>query len=81
MKITILSYLDSEKETELDPVVKQVARALRKHKHKVSVFGVHGDVKRLPFAGMFDQHAIKPITALVLYQLMDVARDAIKSAS
>jgi D-alanine-D-alanine ligase len=47
MKITILTYIDSEKETQLDPVVKQVARALRKHKHKVSVFGVYGDVKKL----------------------------------
>src|SRR5262245_14570677 len=47
MKITILTYLDSEKETEVDPVVNQVARALRKQKHKVSVLGVHGDVKKL----------------------------------
>ena len=47
MKITILTYLDSEKDTELDPVVKQVARALRKQKHSVSIFGVHGDVKKL----------------------------------
>jgi D-alanine-D-alanine ligase len=47
LKITILTYLDSEKDTEVDPVVRQVARALRKHKHKVSVLGVHGDVKKL----------------------------------
>jgi D-alanine-D-alanine ligase len=47
VKITILTYLDSEKDTEVDPVVKQVARALRRHKHVVSMFGVHGDVKKL----------------------------------
>jgi D-alanine-D-alanine ligase len=49
MKITVLTYLDSEDENskDYDPVVPQVARALRKLGHRVSVLGVHGDVKRL----------------------------------
>ena len=49
MKITILTYLDSENENskEYDAVVPQVARTLRRLGHRVSILGVHGDVKRL----------------------------------
>jgi len=49
VNITILTYLDSEDERsrEYDPVVMQVGRALRRLGHRVSVLGVHGDVKRL----------------------------------
>jgi D-alanine-D-alanine ligase len=47
MKITILSYLDEEHDKELDVVVGQVAKALRKLGHRVSILGVHGDVKKL----------------------------------
>ena len=49
MNITVLTYLDSEDENnkEYDPVVRQVARTLRRLGHRVSVLGVHGDVKRL----------------------------------
>ncbi|HEU5039253.1 MAG TPA: hypothetical protein VFT84_00430 [Gemmatimonadales bacterium] len=49
MKITVLTFLDSEDESskEYDPVVPQVARTLRRLGHRVSVLGVHGDVKRL----------------------------------
>jgi D-alanine-D-alanine ligase len=49
MKITVLTYLDSENENskEYDPVVPQVARTLRRLGHRVSVLGAHGDVKRL----------------------------------
>jgi D-alanine-D-alanine ligase len=49
MKITVLTYLDTEDENskEYDAVVPQVARALRKSGHRVSVLGVYGDVKRL----------------------------------
>jgi D-alanine-D-alanine ligase len=49
MKITVLTYLDSEDESskEYDPVVPQVARTLRRLGHRVSILGVHGDVKRL----------------------------------
>jgi D-alanine-D-alanine ligase len=47
MRITVLTNVDSEGDKELDPVVKQVASALRKRKHQVSILAVHGDVKKL----------------------------------
>ena len=49
MKITVLTYLDSEDENSKDyeAVVPQVARTLRSLGHRVSVLGAHGDVKRL----------------------------------
>ncbi|HXE58694.1 MAG TPA: hypothetical protein VNK43_11890 [Gemmatimonadales bacterium] len=49
MRITVLSYVDREdaRAAEYDPVVRQVAGALRRLGHQVSVLGVHADVKRL----------------------------------
>jgi D-alanine-D-alanine ligase len=49
LKITVLTYLDSEDENskEYDEVVPQVARTLRRLGHRVSILGVHGDVNRL----------------------------------
>ncbi len=49
MRVTVLTYLDSSNEasTRYDPVVRQVAGALRKLGHRVSIFGVHGDIRRL----------------------------------
>ena len=47
MKITVLTYLESEKDKSHDVVVGQVAKALRSGGHNVSIFGVHGDVKKL----------------------------------
>src|SRR5262245_46674176 len=47
MKITILTYLESETATEHDVVVDQVADALRQGGHKPSVLAVHGDVRKL----------------------------------
>jgi D-alanine-D-alanine ligase len=49
VKITVLTYLDSEDESskEYDQVVPQVARTLRRLGHRVSILGVHGDLKRL----------------------------------
>jgi D-alanine-D-alanine ligase len=48
VKITVLTYLDTDENSkEYDPVVPQVARTLRRLGHRVSVLGVHGDVKRL----------------------------------
>jgi D-alanine-D-alanine ligase len=49
MNITVLTYLDSEDENskEYDTVVPQVARTLRGLGHRVSMLGVHQDVKRL----------------------------------
>jgi D-alanine-D-alanine ligase len=47
VNITVLTYVDEEGSKEVDVVVPQVARALRAGGHKVSIMGVHGDVKRL----------------------------------
>ena len=47
MKITIITYLDKEDAKEHDVVVDQVAAALKARKHKPSILGAHGDVKKL----------------------------------
>lgn len=47
MKITILAYLDKEGGEIADVVVHQVAQALRHSGHRVSIFGVHGDPRKL----------------------------------
>jgi D-alanine-D-alanine ligase len=47
MKITVLGYLEDEAKAEYDMVVPQVAKALREGGHSVSVFGVHGDLRKL----------------------------------
>jgi D-alanine-D-alanine ligase len=47
MKITIITYLESEDAKEHDVVVDQVAKALKANKHTPSILGVHGDVKKL----------------------------------
>lgn len=46
MRITILTYIESETDP-VDVAVRQVAAALRRKKHKVSVLGIHGDLDRL----------------------------------
>src|SRR5262245_1019862 len=47
MKITVLCYLEKEEGPVTDPAVEQVAEALRQGGHQVSLFGVHGDVRKL----------------------------------
>jgi D-alanine-D-alanine ligase len=47
MKVTILTHLEHENATEYDPVVRQVARALRRGGKRPSVLGVHGDLRKL----------------------------------
>jgi D-alanine-D-alanine ligase len=48
MRITVLAYLENPKNpASLDVVVEQVAEALKKGGHTVSVLGVHDDVKKL----------------------------------
>ncbi len=47
MKITVLAYLDKEDGEIADIVAGEVAAALRKGGHRVSVFGVHGDPRKL----------------------------------
>jgi D-alanine-D-alanine ligase len=47
MKITIITYLESEDAKAHDDVVDQVAKALKANKHSPSILGVHGDVRKL----------------------------------
>ena len=47
MRITVLTYLEKEGDPSHDVVVDQVAAALRQTGHKVSILGVHGDVRKL----------------------------------
>jgi D-alanine-D-alanine ligase len=47
MRITILTHLEKENDKTYDTVVPQVARALRRKGHRVSILGVHGDVRKL----------------------------------
>ena len=47
MKITVLTYLESEAEKKHDVVVDQVAKALKDGNHKVSILAVHGEVNKL----------------------------------
>jgi D-alanine-D-alanine ligase len=47
VNITVLTYVEREGSEAYDPVVLQVADALRGHRHKVRVLGVHGDVNQL----------------------------------
>jgi D-alanine-D-alanine ligase len=74
MKITVLTYLEKENDKSHDIVVDQVARALRKGGHTVSVFGVHGDVKKL-IAGLSRR---KPD---LVFNLMEMFGDNLLGAS
>ena len=47
MRITILTYLESEDAKEHDVVVDQVAEALKAGGHTPTVLGVHGDLSKL----------------------------------
>jgi D-alanine-D-alanine ligase len=47
MNITVLGSLESADPKSHDVVVDQVAAALRQQKHRVSVLGVHNDLKKL----------------------------------
>ena len=47
MRVTVITWLESEQATEHDVVVDQVAAALERGGHVVSIVGVHGDVQRL----------------------------------
>jgi D-alanine-D-alanine ligase len=46
MRICVLTYVDSENEEQLDIVVGQIVRALRKHRHRVAVVPAHADVRK-----------------------------------
>jgi len=47
VRITVLTWLESEQARHHDVVVDQVADALERGGHVVSIIGVHGDVQRL----------------------------------
>lgn len=47
MKATILTYLEKAGVRSYDPVVKQVASALRKSGHAVSVLGIHDGLRKM----------------------------------
>jgi D-alanine-D-alanine ligase len=47
MRITVLTYVHEEGSRDWDVVAGQVATALRRGKHTVSILGVHGDVKKV----------------------------------
>ncbi len=47
MRVTILTYVDKEGSEDVDPVVPQLAAALKKAKHKVSVLAIYRDLKKL----------------------------------
>ena len=59
-----------------------VAKELRKQLgRRIQLVGITGgDTKRLPMSGSFDQHAIKPVTAARLYQIIELAREALRDA-
>lgn len=47
MRITILTYVESEDSKTYDKVVEQVAAALSHAGHQTSILGVHGDLRKL----------------------------------
>lgn len=85
MKITVLTYLEKEGDTEYDVVVEQVAAALKQGGHTVSVLGVHGDVRKLILGlarrapdlvfnlmEMFDENIFGDVDVAALLDLMGV---------
>jgi CheY-like chemotaxis protein len=57
-------------------VARQLRKQFGKRIHLVAITG--GDDRNLPFAGIFNEHARKPVTAARLYQTLDTARDALR---
>jgi D-alanine-D-alanine ligase len=47
MRVTVLSFIEREDDQDLDPVVEQVAGALRANGHEPTMLSVHGDVEKL----------------------------------
>jgi DNA-binding response OmpR family regulator len=59
-------------------VAKQIRKASRR---AVSIIGISGrDFRGLPLTASFDQHALKPVSAARLYQMIDAAQEASKVA-
>ena len=56
-----------------------VARALRQRAgRRLHIVAITGGDRALGLTGNFDQHAHKPVTAARLYQILDVAREALR---
>ena len=59
-------------------VAKQIRKASRRG---VSIIAISGrDLRGLRLTASFEQHAVKPVTAVRLYQLIDAAQEATKVA-
>ena len=55
-----------------------VARTLRQRVgRRLHIVAITGEDRALGLTGNFDQHAYKPVTAARLYQILDVAREAL----
>jgi D-alanine-D-alanine ligase len=82
MRITVLTYAEKEGSRDVDAVVAQVAAALRRKKHAVSVLAVHGDVRKLVSGlarrkpqlvfNMLEEFADHPTGHLAATHLLDV---------
>lgn len=70
MNVTVLTYVEKENETTYDPVVEQVAEALRTAGHKVAIVGSHSDLTQL----VRDLTASKPD---LIFNLMEMFGDCL----
>lgn len=59
-------------------VAKQLRKQSGRRVHLVAITG--GDASQLSFAGGFDEQARKSVSAALMYQLIDAARDTSKVA-
>jgi D-alanine-D-alanine ligase len=65
MRITILTFIEREDDEQLDPVVEQVAGALRTSGHEPTVLSIHGDVEKLV-------HGLRHTTPDLVFNLMEM---------
>jgi D-alanine-D-alanine ligase len=85
VRITVLTWLESERATEHDVVVDQVAHALEARRHRVAVVGVHDNVRRLVsgvertrpdlvfnLMEMFDDNLLGDVAVAGLLELMGI---------
>jgi CheY-like chemotaxis protein len=59
-----------------------LARKLRSTvRRPLHIIGITGSIQpNLPYAGVFDEHAYKPVTATQLYQMISVAQERLDEA-
>jgi len=70
VRVTVLTWLESEQATAYDVVVDQVAAALERGGHVVSIVGVHGDLQRLV-------DGIAVTAPALVFNLMEMWSDAL----